>query len=258
MTHILLTNDDGIDALGIAMLRRALDGLGDVLTIAPDRNTSAVARGITIGRALHARPTAFGDGRRGLAVDGTPSDCVRIGLLGVYGPSPDLVVSGVNLGGNMGADVAYSGTVGAALEAVLRGVPGVAFSVEERTPGWLDEAEPLVRAIVSQALRHRLPPSTALNVNLPDRPLADMRGVLVTRLGGASCHDRVLLAGDGAAVDEYDLPCDQAPVEHWAGTDFEAVAGGHVSLTPLTYDLVTDTALDLLATWELDMDLLRI
>jgi 5'-nucleotidase len=182
---------------------------------------------------------------------------VRIGLLGVYGPPPDLVVSGVNLGGNMGADVAYSGTVGAALEAVLRGVPGIAFSVEQREPGWLDEAEPLLRAVVRQTLTRGLPPSTALNVNLPDRPWADLRGVVVTRLGGASCHDRVLLGGDGAAVIAHEVPCDHTPSEHWAGTDFEAVADGHVSLTPLTYDLVAETALDLLATWELDMDLLK-
>ena len=297
MARILLTNDDGIHASGIAALRRAVEGLGDVLTIAPGANMSAVARSITIDRPLRPRPASFGDGFPGLALDGTPSDCVRVALTGVYGPPPDLVVSGVNLGGNMGVDVAYSGTVAAALEAVVRGLPGLAFSVEEREPGWLDEAVPLLRAIVVQALEHGLPAATALNVNLPDRPLADIRAPRVTRLGGASCHDRLLLmvdgdgrgaaAGDGdgreAAVDgdgrgdtaggdgarsavdgdghravtEYAVPCDRAPAEHWAATDFEAVAAGHVSITPLTYELFAETALELLSAWELDLDLLR-
>ncbi|HSL96069.1 MAG TPA: 5'/3'-nucleotidase SurE [Thermoleophilia bacterium] len=260
MARILLTNDDGIHASGIAALRRALEGLGDVLTIAPRANMSAVARGITIGRPLRPRPASFGGGFPGLALDGTPSDCVRVGLTGVYGPPPDLVVSGVNLGGNMGVDVAYSGTVAAALEAVVRGLPGLAFSVEEHAPGWLDEAVPLLRAIVVQALEHGLPAATALNVNLPDRPLADIRAPRVTRLGGASCHDRLLLAVDGdghGAVTEYPVPCDRAPAEHWAATDFEAVAAGHVSITPLTYELFAETALELLSAWELDLDLLR-
>lgn len=284
MARILLTNDDGIHASGIAALRRALEGLGDVVTIAPAANMSAVARSITIDRPLHPRPVSFGDGFPGLALDGTPSDCVRVALTGVYGPPPDLVVSGVNLGGNMGVDVAYSGTVAAALEAVVRGRPGLAFSVEEREPGWLDEAVPLLRAIVAQALEHGLPAATALNVNLPDRPLADIRAPRVTRLGGASCHDRLLLAVDGdgreeardgdapgaglgadgrgagdghGAVTEYAVPCDRAPAEHWAATDFESVAAGHVSITPLTYELFAETALELLSAWELDLDLLR-
>jgi len=287
MARILLTNDDGIHASGIAALRRALEGLGDVLTIAPAANMSAVARSITIDRPLRPRPATFGDGFAGLALDGTPSDCVRVGLTGIYGPPPDLVVSGVNLGGNMGVDVAYSGTVAAALEAVVRGLPGLAFSVEEREPGWLDEAVPLLRAIVVQALEHGLPAATALNVNLPDRPLADIRAPRVTRLGGASCHDRLLLAVDGdgreaarvgddlgaglgtdgrgaagdgdghGAVTEYAVPCDRAPADHWAATDFEAVAAGHVSVTPLTYELFAETALELLSAWELDPDLLR-
>ncbi len=275
MARILLTNDDGIHASGIAALRRAIDGLGEVVTIAPGTNMSAVARSITIDRALHLRPTTFGDGWPGYALDGTPSDCVRVGLIADRFPPPDLVVSGVNLGGNMGVDVAYSGTVAAALEAAVRGLPGLAFSVQEREPGWLDECVPLLRTIVTQALEHGLPAATALNVNLPDRPYAEIRAPRVTRLGGASCHDRLLLAADGAgrgAVDgdgrrataggadaatEYAVPCDRAPAEHWAATDFEAVAAGHVSVTPLTYELFAETALELLSAWELDLDLLQ-
>ena len=259
MARILLTNDDGIHASGIAVLRRALEGLGEVVTIAPGTNMSAVARSITIDRPLHLSPAIFGDGWPGYALDGTPSDCVRVGLIAERFASPDLIVSGVNLGGNMGVDVAYSGTVAAALEGAVRGLPALAFSVEEREPGWLDEATPLLRAVVTQAIEHGLPGATALNVNLPDRPLAEIGAPRVTRLGGASCHDRLLLAadGEGSAVTEHPVPCDRAPGEHWAATDFETVAAGHVSITPLTYELFAETALELLATWELDLDLLQ-
>lgn len=256
MVRILLTNDDGIEAPGIAVLRRALDGMGDVTTLAPDANTSAVARGITIDRALHARPVEFGGGYPGLALDGTPVDCVRVGLLGVVAPAPDVVLSGVNLGANMGADVTYSGTVGAALEAAMRGVPAVAFSVESREPGWLDETAPLLRGLVAQVLRHGLPRHTALNVNLPDRPARDIVGLRVARLGGASCHDRVFLSGDGRdgdAVTEYYVPCERPPADHWADVDFDVVAAGCVALTPLQDGVPSEAALERIARWDLDL-----
>lgn len=258
MTRILLTNDDGIDSPGIAVLRRAVDGLGDVVTIAPDTNRSAVARSITIDRPLRPRPVTFGDGWQGYAVDGMPSDCVRIALVGFAGAAPDLVVSGVNLGGNMGVDVAYSGTVAAALEAAVRGLPGLAFSVESRTPRWLDESEPLLRGMVALALGHGLPEATALNVNLPDRPAAEIGSRRVTRLGGVSCHDRLQLAttvGGREVVSDHDVPCDRAPAAHWAATDFETVAAGDVSVTPLACELFGAAAFELPAAWELNADL---
>ena len=256
--QILLTNDDGIDAPGIAVLRRAVEGLGDVTTIAPDRNTSAVARGITIHRALTLAAYPFGDGWDGLACDGTPSDCVRIALLGLECPVPDLVISGVNAGGNMGADVTYSGTVGAAFEAALRGHPAVAFSVEEREPGWLDEAEPVLRSMVEHVIERSLPRHSILNVNLPDRPLAAFTGIRPARLGGASCHDHVILAGtDGGGPREHFLPCEHPASGEWVDTDFDVVASGAVAVTPLRYDLLDPQLLADLAGWELDLERLR-
>jgi 5'-nucleotidase len=255
---ILLTNDDGIDAPGIAVLRRALDGLGEVTTIAPDRNTSAVARGITVRRPLTLRPSPFGDGYHGFAVDGTPSDCVRIALLGLRCPPPDLVVSGVNAGGNMGADVTYSGTVGAAFEAALRGRPAVAFSVEELEPGWLGEAVPILRAMVGHVVERGLPRHSILNVNLPDRPLAEITGIRPARLGGASAYDYVMLAGDdGAPPAEHYLPCDHPASGEWVETDFAVVASGAVAVTPLRYDLLDPGLLADLAGWDLDLERLR-
>jgi 5'-nucleotidase len=258
--QILLTNDDGIHARGMAVLRAAVDGLGEVTTIAPDHNASAVARSITIDRPLRLAATTFGEAWPGLACDGTPSDCVRIGLLGVRGPAPDLVVSGVNCGANMGADVTYSGTVGAALEAALRGRPALAFSVESSAPGWLAEATPLVRAMVEHVIARGLPRHSILNVNFPDRPLAEFAGIHPARLGGASCCDRVFLSGDGAgpAASEYFVPCDHPTAGEWADTDFDVVGRGCVAVTPLRYDLLDPELLAELATWELDLERLRV
>lgn len=257
--EILLTNDDGIDAPGIAVLRRALEGLGNVTTIAPDRNTSAVARGITIDRPLRVEPREFGDGWPGHACDGTPSDCVRVALAGVELPAPDVVVSGVNAGGNMGTDVTYSGTVGAAFEAALRGHPAIAFSVEEREPGWLPEAEPVLRAMVEHVIERGLPRHSILNVNLPDRPLAEFAGIRPARLGGASCHDRVVLAGatPGAPPREFLLPYDHPSTGEWVEVDFDVVARGCVAVTPLRYDLLDPVLLADLASWELDLERVR-
>jgi 5'-nucleotidase len=275
--QILLTNDDGIHAAGITELRRALEGLAVVTTIAPDHNTSAVARGITIDRPLHLRAVTFGDGWHGLACDGTPSDCVRVALLGLRNPLPDLVVSGVNLGGNMGADVTYSGTVGAALEAALRGLPALAFSVESREPGWLAEAGPVLRGMVEQVIARGLPRHSMLNVNLPDRPLGEFQGILPARLGGASCHDRVLLCDDVAdrtsaaevmgqavaaadpwdGVTEHFVPCEHPSAGDWADTDFDVVARGCVAVTPLRYDLLDPGLLAELVSWELDPERMR-
>lgn len=251
MPRILLTNDDGIHSPGIAALRHALEGLGDIVAMAPHQNTSAVARGITIGRAVRLRPAHFGPGFDGLAVEGTPVDCVRIALLGVLGPLPDLVVSGVNLGANMGNDVTYSGTVGAALEAALHRVPGVAFSVESREPGHLETAVPLMRRLVAQLTASPLPLGTTLNVNLPDRPASEYAGIRVTSLGGSSTHDKVIIESPDGATGEHKLECERAPVEPWAVTDFQAVAEGYVSLTPVHYELTSRPGLAELLQWPL-------
>lgn len=262
--QILLTNDDGLHAPGLAVLRAALDGLGDIWTIAPDHDASAVARGITIHRPLHVRAERFGEGWQGFACDGTPSDCVRVALVGVRSPVPDLVVSGVNTGSNMGADITYSGTVGAAFEAALRGFPALAFSVESETPGWLPEAAPVIRAIVGHVIARGLPQHTILNVNLPDRPLAGITGIHPARLGGASCYDYVALAEDDpedghadATAREYPVLCDHPPSVHGAATDFDVVAAGAVAVTPLSYDLLDADLLEELAGWDLDLAAIR-
>ncbi len=268
--RILLTNDDGIDSPGLAVLRRAVGGVGDVTTIAPDRNNSAVARGINIGRALHLTRATFGDGWQGMACDGTPCDCVRIGLLGVEAPEPDVVVSGVNRGANVGGDVTYSGTVGAALEGAMRGKPALAFSVESLEPRWLEQAEPVIRALVKQVVERGLPCGSIINVNLPDRPLADMGGIRPACLGGAGVHDRVILDGDGdgdgdgdaapggrAAPSEHRLWCEPCFVAAWADTDSELLARGFVTVTSLHSDPLDVALLRQLSTWDLGLGAIR-
>lgn len=250
MTQILLTNDDGINSPGLAVLRRALEPLGEVLTVAPLHNMSGVARGITIGRPLRVSAVEV-EGCAGLAVDGTPVDCVRVGLLGVLGPAPDVIVSGVNLGGNMGNDVTYSGTVGAALEAALHGLPAVAVSIETREPHHLEAETPLLTALVDRVLLAPLPDGVVLNVNLPDLPPAQMGGVRVTKLGGASIYDRLVLHDDDGLRGEHQVTCEPMGAEWWPADDFTAVREGFVSLTPLRFDLTSDDGLRALAAWPL-------
>jgi 5'-nucleotidase len=251
MTHILLTNDDGIDAPGLAALRRALEPLGTVLTLAPDGNRSAIARGITIDRPLHARESVFGDGFSGFSLDGTPADCVRAAALGFFGERPAIVVAGANTGANLGDDVAYSGTVSAALEGALLGLPAVAVSVQGRRPRHFDDAATLAAPIVARVLADGLPRGLVLNVNLPDLAAAGVRGVQVTRLGCASVHERIVLETGDGAIRRYTIDSQERDCRHEAGTDFAALAAGYISITPLRFDLVDPRAFELLEGWKL-------
>ncbi len=256
--HILLTNDDGITSPGLAVLREAIDGLGTITTIAPSANNSAVAHSITISRPLTLEKVCLGDGWDGVTCDGTPADCVRVAFLGIDTPLPDLVVSGVNLGPNMGSDVTYSGTVGAAFEGALRGCPGIAFSVHSRRPDWLAEAVPLLRTIVRAVLTRGLPAFTILNVNLPNAPLRAIAGLRPARLGGASIHDRVFLLGDGDGRVPLAYPglgAEAQPSD--TPVDFEVVEQGYVAVTPLRYDLMDTGLLHDLCTWNLDQETLN-
>ena len=251
MSQILLTNDDGIDAPGLAALRRGLESLGTVLTLAPDGNRSAIARGITIDRPLHARETRFGDGFSGFSLDGTPADCVRAAALGFFGERPEIVVAGANMGANLGDDVAYSGTVAAALEGALLGLPAVAVSVQGRSPRHFDDAATLAAPIVARVLADGLPHGLVLNVNLPDLAAAEVRGVQVTRLGCASVHERIVLETGDGTVRRYTIHSEERDCRHETGTDFAALAAGYISITPLHFDLVDPRAFELLEGWKL-------
>jgi len=246
---LLLTNDDGIDSAGIAALHAALGRTGELVTIAPSRNQSAIARGITIHRSLHVKDVTFGQGAHGYSVDGAPVDCVRIGVAGVVCERPDLVVSGINHGGNLGDDVTYSGTVAAALEGILLGIPSIAVSVASTSPVHVDRLALLVEPFVAKILATGLPPRTLLNINFPDVEPHRIKGVRVASLGRASYHDRITLEHLGAKR-EYTVTRDEPRRVPDAPSDFALVEAGYVSLTPIHFDLATSPSSYALAGWD--------
>lgn len=261
--RVLLTNDDGIDAEGLQRLRRELltiDGI-DLAVVAPDGNRSAVGRGITIRRALAVEERTFGDGTRGFATDGTPVDCVRLawhGLLGA-GWRPDIVVSGINHGGNLGDDVTYSGTVAAAMEGVLFGLPAIAVS-QQSDSGEVDFYEGLafdfqhsarfVTRVVEELEAVPLPPSTLLNINLP---AGVPHGVEVARLGKRIYRDELTPVGElEGARRTYHLYNAEPTFEHEPGTDLTAVAEGRIAVTPMHLDLTYHDGIGPLSLADLD------
>ena len=239
--RILIANDDGYLAPGLAALVAAVRGLGQIEVIAPEQNASGTSNALTLNRPLQvfaAGPTQS----EVRFVNGTPSDCVHVALTGLLGYRPDLVLSGINQGANMGDDTLYSGTVAAAMEGYLFGIPAIAFS--QTTKGWgdLDAAGRVVRAVVQQVLAQGLPSQPfLLNVNIPNRPDADALPRRVTRLGRRHPSEAVIQQTNprGEAI-FWIGPAGDAR-EAGEGTDFHATANGFVSITPLQVDL-TDHA----------------
>jgi 5'-nucleotidase len=256
--RVLLTNDDGIDAEGLQVLRRALtevDGV-DLQTIAPDGNRSAIGRGITTRRALAVQRVPFADGTHGYATDGTPVDCVRLATLGlVDGWTPDLVVSGINHGSNLGDDITYSGTVAAALEGLLLGLPAIAASQqsEGRDMGFdpdgrydFTRCAAFVARLVEELESVPLPDSTMLNVNAPG---GEPDGVEVCRLGKRIYRDELKPSDEEGKFWIYGA---QPGFEDAPGTDLAAVAAGRVAVTPLHLDLTMHDGIGELSKAQLD------
>jgi 5'-nucleotidase len=267
--RVLLTNDDGIEAEGLQTLRRALRAVPavELAVIAPDGNRSAMARMITTRRPLWVQEVPFEDGTVGYATDGTPVDCVRLGQLGlVAGFEPDIVVSGINHGSNLGDDITYSGTVAAALEAVVLGLPGIAVSQQSDARemdfrlgsrfGFATAAEFTARIVGELAGsageadgRIPLPGGTLLNVNVP---AGDVDGVDVTRLGKRIYRDELKLAAeDEDGGRRYWIYGADPGFNDEHGTDLAAVHAGRIAVTPLHFDLTDVQGLDALARYDL-------
>src|SRR3954447_23144719 len=258
---VLVTNDDGIMAEGLQALRRALLEVPGVhlAVIAPDSNRSAVGRGITTRRPLWVEEVEFSDGTVGYATDGTPVDCVRFATLGLIdGFQSDLVVSGINHGANLGDDITYSGTVAAALEAIVLGKPGIAVS-QQSGAGELDfrigaafdftTAARFVARVVGEIEEVPLPAGTLLNVNVP---AGDVDGVEVTRLGKRIYRDKLELQDEeGDARRLYRIYGRDIGYEEEDGTDLVAVAHGRIAVTPVHFDLTDRSGLDALAVYDL-------
>ena len=252
---ILITNDDGIAAPGLVALRSSLASLGRVEVFAPDRNWSAASRTRTFHKPLRVDRVPLLDGSVGYATSGTPSDCVSLALLGLLDRKPDLIVSGINAGLNLGRDVSYSGTVAAAMEGVRMGIPSVAVSYDTvRAPS--DEldyspAAQFVKRLASYLLQTEpLPPGILLNVNVPYAPAGRPLRVRMTRLGGEAYSNYLVTGKDPHGREYYWVTGDPLTVDEEDGTDLGATAAGYVSITPIHLDMTEYSLLEKLKLWE--------
>jgi 5'-nucleotidase len=232
---ILISNDDGYQAPGITALYEALKDVADVEVIAPEQNNSAKSNALTLHSPLYVHRAANGF----RYVNGTPADCMHIALTGLLGYRPDLVVSGINNGANMGDDTIYSGTVGAAMEGYLFGVPAIAFSQVEKNWAHLDAAAEKARELVLQMSNHKLIGSNAwlLNVNIPNLPLDQLGHVKLCRLGRRHAAESVITQTNPRGETMYWIGAAGAVKDDADGTDFHATTQGHISMTPLKVDL---------------------
>jgi 5'-nucleotidase len=243
--RFLITNDDGILAHGIECLAEAAQPLGDVYVVAPDREQSATSHSLTLHHPL--RPVQRADRR--WQVDGTPTDCVMLAVEALLDERPDFVLSGVNHGQNMGEDVLYSGTVAAAMEGRFLGTPAIAVSLVLGDGGHFRAAADLVRRIVERNLVDPLPADTILNINVPDLPRANVKGIRTTRLGFRHKSEPVVKELDPKGKPIYWIGPAGAGQDVGPGTDFHAIAEGCVSVTPLKVDLTAHAALGSLDDW---------
>jgi 5'-nucleotidase len=247
--HILVTNDDGVLAPGLLALAQEMRKLGTVTVLAPDRNWSASGHVKTLDKPLRVREEKLADGTLALTSDGAPSDCVALALLGVVKEKIDLVVSGINPNANIGHDVTYSGTVTAAMEAVITGVMGIAVSLDSK-PGRREldygPAAGVAAQIVSKVMAEGLPSGVLLNVNVPDEPI---RGIQVTRQGLRVYRDALDARKDPRGRPYYWIGGELPTGVNEHGTDFGALQAGYVSVTPLQLDLTAREALEELRKW---------
>ena len=244
--HILVTNDDGISAPGIKALAEALQEMAQVTVVAPDRERSATGHSLTLYSPLRVFELREG----WYAVDGTPTDCVNMGIHSLLDTPPDIVVSGINHGGNMGDDITYSGTVAAAMEANLMGIPAVAVSLATfgHTLNFPDAARSAL-GLVREVARNGLPPDTFINVNIPDLPFSDIKPPVVTRQGKRSFIGKIVDKVDPRGRKYYWIGSEEPTFLDDDGTDFNAVGKGHISVTPLHLDLTNYRSMEEIRNW---------
>ncbi|MTI81007.1 MAG: 5'/3'-nucleotidase SurE [Firmicutes bacterium] len=249
--RFLVSNDDGIYAEGINALRKALEELGEVTVVAPDRERSATGHGITVTRPLRAKEINYENSTtKGYAVDGTPADCVKLGLEAIMETPPDIVISGINLGPNLGTDVLYSGTVSAAYEGVINGVPAMAVSINTwKNPDFTHAVE-FLKEYISEAVKYQIPRGVVLNINIPNG--VKPKGVRLSRLGYRRYIDvfdkrtdprgrtYFWMAGEPENLDEDDPE-----------TDVNAIKEGYISITPIQTDVTHYPFLEEMKLWPL-------
>lgn len=241
---ILVSNDDGVHAEGILALSEALSAIAEVVVVAPDRNHSGASHSLTLENPLRVDTMAHNGF---IAVKGTPTDCVHLAVNELLKPAPDLVVSGINHGANLGDDVIYSGTVAAATEGRHLGLPAIAVSLVGSEH--FASAAHYVRLLVQALMRQPLPADQILNVNVPDLPLEQIKGMRVTRLGCRHPAEAVIVEQDPRGRPIYWIGPPGATQDAGEGTDFAAIEAGYVSITPLQVDITAYRHLAGLQTW---------
>lgn len=242
---ILISNDDGVHAPGLAYLAEALSKIGSVTVVAPDRNRSGVSNSLTLSNPLRVVTASNGF----YSVTGTPTDCVHIAVTGLLKEAPDIVVSGINEGSNLSDDVLYSGTVAAATEGRFMGLPSVAISLAGPRCEHYDTAAKVAYHLVESLRNSPLTSDTILNVNVPDVPISELRGIQVTRLGTRHIAEPTIKALDPRGRKIYWIGPPGLEQDAGPGTDFYAVSNGYVSITPLHVDLTHYKVMDELSNW---------
>jgi 5'-nucleotidase len=231
--QILISNDDGYLSPGLNQLVRTMTAFGDVTVVAPDRDRSGASNSLTLANPLRATLTENGYYK----VNGTPTDCVHLGITGLLESEPDMVISGINIGSNLGDDVIYSGTVAAAMEGRHLGFPAIAVSICSFTPQHLESAGQAVKLLISRLQHEPLPANVILNLNVPDRPWGDIKGMVATRLGHRHKAEAATRSTDPRGQTIFWVGPPGPEQDAGEGTDFHAVRHGYVSVTPLQIDL---------------------
>jgi 5'-nucleotidase len=243
--RILISNDDGYQAPGIMCLARTLSAMAELTVVAPDRNRSGASNSLTLDHPIRAHRADNGF----IFVDGTPTDCVHLAITGLLTEEPDLVISGINAGPNLGDDVLYSGTVAAAMEGRFLGLPAMAVSLVGAELSHYDTAAEVVMLLLREISKNPIPADTILNVNVPDIRFEDIAGFSVTRLGLRHKAEPVVRGTDPRGRTVYWVGPPGAEQDAGPGTDFFAVSRGYVSITPIQADLTRYAALPGLTDW---------
>ena len=251
--HILVTNDDGIQATSLLALNQALMTVADTTVVAPSRNWSASGHVKTMHKPLRVWETQLDDGVRAFASSGAPSDCVGLAFLGIVEQRIDMVVSGINQGPNLGHDVTYSGTVTAAMEGAIAGVPSIAVSLDSYQEADFGFAARVAARLAQQVAQHGLPPETLLNVNVPALPEEEIAGLMVTRMGRRIYCDELVRRADPKGRPYYWIGGQSPGGVLDEGTDLWALANKYVSVTPLQLDLTDYELIERVKAWDISL-----
>jgi len=245
---ILISNDDGIHSAGLKSLASVLRGLGSVYIVAPDRERSAASHSLTLHRPLRVTKA----GPQEFAIDGTPTDCVTLAVNSILPRTPDIILSGINAGTNLGEDVLYSGTVSAAMEGTMLGIPSIAVSLASPFEKAMDAAADFAASVAGRVLEDGLPVDTLLNINVPS--VTKLKGHRITRLGKRFFSDVVIEKIDPRGKKYFWIG---GEIDRWEGgkdSDFYAISKGYVSITPLHFDMTNHSSIERLKGWNLDCD----